>query len=259
MADEYMRQTMPANASAYAAAHYPIFKQWADYLLTVPAGVPFPNALDPQFQNQTDDFTGKIAHSVNLALKGIIGVGAMGQIAAFAGNTCDASFYSGQAQSLISQWVTLSQNGDSSHLLLQYREPANPYSDDTTSEPDTAWSLKYNAWPDKFLGLNLVPDSVDAEEANFHRGLEMANGIALDFRHSYTKADWELWVAGGTDDPTLPQDIIDEVFNYANTTTCATPFPDWYDPLGTFTGFSARPVMGAAYVLLLARHTTQVP
>ena len=85
MAAAYMRYSPKAEAASYAQLHYKILKQWADYLLTIPQGGIYPNALDPQFQNQTDDFTGPIAHSVNLALKGIIGVGAMGQIAAFAG------------------------------------------------------------------------------------------------------------------------------------------------------------------------------
>ena len=81
MADAYMQHVPAQEAAAYANAHYVIFKQWATYLTTIPTGVQFPNALDPQFQNQTDDFTGPIAHSVNLALKGIEAVGAMGQIA----------------------------------------------------------------------------------------------------------------------------------------------------------------------------------
>ena len=62
--------THDADAAAYATPHYRIFKQWADYLVA--------NALDPVMQNQTDDFTGFIAHSANLALKGILAVGAMG-------------------------------------------------------------------------------------------------------------------------------------------------------------------------------------
>ncbi|WP_439098559.1 glutaminase domain-containing protein [Amycolatopsis vastitatis] len=40
-------------------------------------GIAGGNALDPDLQDQTDDFTGFIAHSVNLAFKGIIGIGAM--------------------------------------------------------------------------------------------------------------------------------------------------------------------------------------
>ena len=74
MAGRLPRPVPAAQRAAYATAHYTILKQWADYLVA--------NALDPGLQNQTDDFTGFIAHSANLALKGIIGIGAMGQIAA---------------------------------------------------------------------------------------------------------------------------------------------------------------------------------
>ena len=101
MAAAYMRYTTPENAAAYAKQHYAILHQWAEYLLAVPSGVTYPNALDPQFQNQTDDFLGSIAHSSNLALKGIIAVGAMGQIAGFAGNAADAAHYAAQAKSMI--------------------------------------------------------------------------------------------------------------------------------------------------------------
>ena len=256
MADAYMQHTTRANADAYALAHYPLFHQWAQYLLTVPASVQYPNALDPQYQNQTDDFTGSIAHSVNLALKGIVAVGAMGQIAAYAGQSADAHYFSGQAQSMIHTWVQLSQNSDSSHLLLQYREAANAYSPDTTGEPDTYWSLKYNAYPDKLLGLHLIPSSVLTEEADFDKTQEHPTGIQLDPRtldnppHTFTKADWELWTAAGSNDPKLTQDIIDEVYNYANTTASGVPFADFYDPNSSFHAFAARPVMGGAFAPL---------
>ncbi len=255
MADAYMQHVAPQEAAQYARAHYTLFHQWAQYLMTVPAGVQYPNALDPQFQNQTDDFTGSIAHSVNLALKGIEAVGAMGQIAAAAGRSGDAAYFTQQSKQMIGTWAQLAQNSTSTHLLLQYREPANAYSPDTTSEPDTYWSLKYNSYPDQLLGLHLIPQSILTEEANFYKTQETPNGIRLDPRHTYTKADWEIWTAAGSIDPTLIQNIFDEVYNYANTTTAAAPFPDWYDPTGTFTGFRARPVMGGAFApltLLLA-------
>ena len=256
MADAYMQHTSTANAAVYASTHYPIFHQWATYLTTTPAGVPYPNALDPQFQNQTDDFTGPIAHSVNLSLKGIVAVGAMGQIAAYAGNTKDARLFRNKAESMISTWVQLAQNSTSTHLLLQYREAANPYSPDTTSEPDTYWSLKYNSYPDKLLGLHLIPQGVLTEEANFYKTQEHPTGIQLDPRtldnppHTFTKADWELWTAAGTNDATLAQDIINEVYTYADTTQSGAPFPDYYDPNSAFTAFRARPVMGGAFAPL---------
>ena len=250
MADAYMQHVPKQEATAYANAHYAIFKQWATYLTTIPAGVQYPNALDPQFQNQTDDFTGPIAHSVNLALKGIEAVGAMAQIAAIAGNAQDAHDFKKQSQSMIGTWAQLSQNTARNHLLLQYREPANAYSPDTSSEPDSYYSLKYNAYPDKLLGLNLIPQSILTEEANFYKTQETSNGIPLDPRHTYTKADWELWTAASSNEPTLTQNLIDEVYNYANTSTSATPFPDLYDTISQSTTFSARPVMGGAFAPL---------
>ena len=72
------RDRLRHSARTFATAHYTILKQWADYLVA--------NALDPGFQNQTDDFTGFIAHSANLALKGILALGAMSQMATAAGN-----------------------------------------------------------------------------------------------------------------------------------------------------------------------------
>jgi len=252
MADAYMRYTpVSGRATSYAQEHYAIFKQWANYLLTVPSGVNYPNALDPQYQNQTDDFTGSIAHSVNLSLKGIIAVGAMGQIASFDGNTADAAYYTQQAQTLIRQWMQMAQNSDSTHLLLQYQEAANPYSPDTTGEPDTAWSLKYNAFPDRLLGTNLISPSVLNEEAAFYTTKEEAYGIPLDYRNSYTKTDWELWTAAATDDPALRQDFIDGIYNFANTTPDRVPFTDWYEPAtGRLRGFQARPVIGGVFAPL---------
>jgi hypothetical protein len=253
MADAYIHYSPDkTTANAYASQHYAIFSQWARYLLTIPSGVNYCNALDPQYQNQTDDFTGQIAHSSNLALKAILAVGAMGQIATAAGQSGDALYFSQQAQSLISQWVTLSQNSTSTHLLLQYREAANAYSPDTRGEPDTAWSLKYNAFPDKMLGLNLIPENVLNEEASWYATKEAANGIPLDYRNSYTKIDWELFTAAATDTPSLRQAIIDRAYAYANTTTSAVPLSDWYEPVTAASdGFMARPVVGGLFAPLV--------
>src|SRR5262249_27782512 len=68
---------MPAaQAARYARAHYRVLRQWARYLLS----------QEPSYagtQNQTDDFTGVIANSVNLNLKGIVALGAFSQIAGY--------------------------------------------------------------------------------------------------------------------------------------------------------------------------------
>jgi len=230
MTAAYLRFASKKDAAAYAKTHYKILKQWADYLV--------PNALDPGYQNQTDDFTGFIAHSSNLALKGILGIAAMGQIALAAGNTADASYYQKQASSYISQWATKSQDSSGQHLKLAY-------------DQDGTWSLKYNAFPDKLLGLNLIPAAVLAEEATWYATKENAFGIPLDNRHSYTKADWEMWTAASTDVAPLRQYFIDALYKFANTSGSRVPFTDWYDTISDQqVGFQARPVMGGLFSIL---------
>ena len=476
-----LRYSPKAEAASYAKLHYKILKQWADYLLTVPKGGTRPNALDPQFQNQTDDFTGAIAHSVNLALKGILGVGAMGQIAGFAGNSADASKYAAASRTMIKQWARLSQSATGSHLTMQYIEPDTPQkagwtegivgphallvtgaggaeipkpvldttksytvaawvkmssldgfqtlvgidgahvsgfflqfrgdshkltlsavAQDTASpgdtaiasahdltalntwyhlagvydasaqtlslyvngvlqqtvpythafpvsghtsigrgffnaaptdfahgaiddvrfyqsvlspadilavardggaalptaanpapasavnpitqtpaayypfdagmgttvadasgsgnsgilsrngvDPNDAWSLKYNAFPDKILGLNLIPQSVLKEEAAFYKANLKPFGVPLDIRHDYTKTDWEIWTAASTDDPALRQDFVDGIYKFANTSSFRGAFTDWYDAVsGQRTGFVARPAIGGVFAIL---------
>jgi hypothetical protein len=136
MATAYLERISKSEQTAYATAHYAIFKQWADYLVA--------NALDPNLQNQTDDFTGFIAHSVNLALKGIIGIGAMSHIATAAGRTADAAAYLATARDYIGQWQTKATDSTGKHLKLAY-------------DQDGTWSLKYNGYADAVLGLGLVP------------------------------------------------------------------------------------------------------
>ena len=261
MADAYMQRVSASEAAAYGNAHYALFRQWADYLLTVPAGVTYSNAVDPQFQNQTDDFAGPVAHSVNLALKGISGVAAFGQIAAMAGVTADATSYAAQAQAGIKVWAKLAQNTAGTHLLHTYREAANTYSPDTTGEADSDWSLLYNAYPNNLLGLGLIPKKILTEEAAFFATQEQPLGVPLQPETlsengqptTIAKSDWNLWTGAALGNATLLQDIVDEVYTYADTNQSGNPFPDIYDPTGKnpFNSFEARPVQGGLFAPLL--------
>lgn len=219
------------EAAGFVSAHYPVLRGWAEYLVA--------NALDPDHQNQTDDFTGFIAHSSNLALKGIIGIGAMGLIAEVAGHTADETRYRTTATDYLPQWVTKSQDSSGKHLKLAY-------------DQDGTWSLKYNGYPDRLLGLGLVPDDVAAREAAWY--IEQANafGVELDPRHTYTKADWELWTAGFLVDQTSARDLlVQRVYRFADETVSRVPFTDWYDTnSGERVGFAARPVIGGVFSLL---------
>jgi hypothetical protein len=224
-------QRLPAaDARAFATAHQPILRRWAEYLVA--------NALDPGLQNQTDDFTGFIAHSANLALKGIIGIGAMGVVSESLGNTADAQRYRSVSRSYASQWVSLAQDPTGAHLKLAY-------------DQNGTWSLKYNGFADRLLGLDLVPLGVAAQEAAWYQARAGRFGVLLDPRNNYTKADWELWTAAWlADRPAVRDALVEGVYAFANQTPQRVPLSDWYvvgD--GTQRGFAARPVMGGAFAL----------
>jgi hypothetical protein len=233
MSAALVQRLSTADAAAFAAAHYPILRRWAEYLVG--------NTLDPGFQNQTDDFTGFIAHSANLALKGIIGVGAMSVIARTTGNAADVRRYDSLSRGYISQWVTLAQDPSGAHLKLAYDQPGT-------------WSLKYNGFADRVLGLDLVPVGVAAQEGAWYQSNAGAHGVLLDPRNNYTKADWELWTAAWlSGQPNVRAALIEGVYSFANTTPQRVPFSDWYVVAdATQRGFQARPVAGG-YLALLTR------
>lgn len=247
MAAAYIQQARASDAASYSQTHYKIFKQWADYLNTPNGNNPVRvNALDPLFQNQTDDFTGLIAHSTNLALKAIIALGAMAIIAQSAGNSADQQFYSSTALALMKQWAQLSKDTSQAHLDIAYSEL-----DTALGTGQGTYSLKYNAFPDQLLGLNLLPASVLQEEANWYNQHKNPYGIPLDSRHTYSKADWQLWTAASTNVASLRQFFIDALYHFYNTSSSRVPMTDWYDTnVGTQTGFQARPVVGGFYSVL---------
>ncbi len=223
-------QRIPAaSATAFAQQHYTILKQWADYLVL--------NALDPANQNQTDDFTGPIAHSANLALKGQVAIGAMSVISSIAGSAyaADQASYYSTARSYISQWVTKGEDPSGTYLDLAYGSP-------------TTWSLKYNGFPDKLLGLNLVPTGIKTQEAGWYQSNAGTYGVILDPRHNYTKADWEIFTAAFLSDQPVRDTLIQGVYGFANSTGNRVPFSDWYDVTSAAQqGFQNRPVVGAMF------------
>ncbi|GAA1934523.1 glutaminase domain-containing protein [Kitasatospora viridis] len=233
-----LQQLAATDAAAFAQAHYTILKQWADYLVG--------NALDPGSQLSTDDFASLIVHNANLALKGIIGIGAMGIVAGFAGNTADQAKYAATARGYISQWLTNAQDPNAAHLDLAYGS-AN------------TWGLKYNGFADQLLGLDLVPAGVASQEAAWYQANAGGYGVMLDGK-GYTKADWELWTAAWLRDQGAIRDtLVNGVYAFADTSPQRAPFGDWYDvSSGANRTFEARPVVGGVFSLVAPRTASAV-
>ena len=65
---------------------FELLDQWTQFLIT--------ESLVPESQLSTDDFAGSLANQTNLAIKGIVGIKAMSQIALLTGDHARASNYS---------------------------------------------------------------------------------------------------------------------------------------------------------------------
>lgn len=69
-----------------SSPQYNLLDQWTQFLIT--------DSLIPANQISTDDFAGSLANQTNLAIKGIVGIKAMSQIASLAGKASVSSNYS---------------------------------------------------------------------------------------------------------------------------------------------------------------------
>jgi len=198
-----------ANDTSYLSQHYPKMQEWVGYLIE--------DSLIPANQLSTDDFAGTLANQTNLALKGIIGIGAMAEIAKLTGNTADAQNYSDIATSYISQWQNfgIAQDDSPPHTTLNYG------ANDTHG-------LLYNIWADQELNLQLVPESVYTMQSNFYTAVEEPFGVPLDTRHTYTKGDWELMTAATCSSSTRDM-FLSKLANWINVTPTNRALTDLYD------------------------------
>ncbi|KAF1984206.1 glutaminase GtaA [Aulographum hederae CBS 113979] len=233
MALAYVQHT---GKTDYLKAHYKLLKQWTQFLVS--------DSLIPASQLSTDDFAGHLENQTNLALKGIIGIGAMGQIANLTGNTEDAANYTAISRDYIEKWEDLgiAKNANPPHTTLAYGQ-------------NKTHGLLYNIFSDRQLSLDLVPQSIYDMQSEFYPTVEGRYGVPLDTRHSYTKGDWEMWAAAVSSSSTRDMFIAD-LAKWINETPTNKALSDLYD---TETGdypvdtpqFIARPVVGGVFSLLV--------
>ncbi|KAF8914019.1 DUF1793-domain-containing protein [Gymnopilus junonius] len=201
-----------------------LLDQWTQFLIT--------DSLIPANQISTDDFAGALANQTNLAIKGIVGIKAMSQVAQLVGNPSQSANYSSIANKYVSEWQTLSASSSGKHLTLAYGN-------------SSSWGLSYNLLADKLLKLNLFPTSVYQMQTAWYKTVAEPFGVPLDTRHTYTKSDWEIWTSGIMTDTTVRDLFISSVKKWASDGLSSAPFGDWYETTdGQPEGFRARPVVG---------------
>jgi hypothetical protein len=214
----------------YLKQYSPALQIWVDYLnSTLP---------DPGEQLCTDDFEGPSPHNVNLALKGILGIGSYALLQKYSGNTDAYNTYISLAQGYVKDWMSMANDGN--HYRLQYNLP-------------NTWSIKYNLVWDYILDLNLFPTAVATNELSYYISKANQYGVPLDSRGSLTKVDWMSWAAamGSSDQADA---VFNYLYNFANSSPSRVPLSDYYDTNNNkVIGFKARPVVGGLYAHALLK------
>jgi len=218
--------------TGYLDAHYPILSQWAKFLVE--------ESLIPANQLSTDDFAGTLANQTNLAIKGIIGLKAMSQIAQL---TNHDDTYGEVADRYLEGWKGFGINSQATppHTTLSYGD-------------SNSHGLLYNIYADKLLNLDFIDQSIFDMQSNFYPTVAKEYGVPLDTRHTWTKSDWEMFAAAVASQSTRDM-FISKLAHWVGTTTSDRAMTDLYDSeTGGFPAngpyFVARPVQGGLFALL---------
>jgi hypothetical protein len=213
----------------FAAQYWPVLEKWAAYLKG--------KGFDPENQLCTDDFSGHLAHNVNLSAKAICGLASFARLCELRGDKAQAAEFMKLAQEYASRWVKEADDGD--HFRLALDKPGS-------------WSQKYNTVWDRILGFGLWPAALWRKEMDFYKRTQNAYGLPLDNRQPYTKLDWTLWTATLTQDRADFDALVAPVFCFLNETPNRSPMTDWYQTKDAKkVGFTARPVVGGVFLQTL--------
>ncbi|EIW62037.1 DUF1793-domain-containing protein [Trametes versicolor FP-101664 SS1] len=204
--------TQRTNDTSLVDNYYNLLDKWAQYLVG--------NALQPGNQFDTEDWEGSLTNQTNLAIKGIIGIKAMSEIAAMKGDTAKASSYSSTVSQYVQQWEKLATSTDGTHLTLTYGN-------------DTSWALAYNFYADKLLGTNVFPQSVYNMQTEWYNSHANAYGVPLDSRHTLTSTTWQMFAAGTVTDDAVRDLLVSSVRKYAAAGNTSQPLGDWYDTIAS--------------------------
>jgi hypothetical protein len=236
MAEALAQRMSSASGTSFLARYRMLWSEWANWLL---AQLP-----SPPKQLTADDFLNSLDHAVNLALLGIVGLGAAGKIFARLGDGATASHWTSAAKSLVPKWQTLSIDPSGKHLEL-------------TQGAKGSWGTTYNAYLDRLIGTDLVPSALTATQAAWYS--QQMENYGLPFESSvphWTRVAWQGWTISWLSDFPVARELVDGMARYINETPQRVPFSDTY---WTTTGAQvlvwpvfdrARPVVGGLYALL---------
>ncbi|KAI5196107.1 hypothetical protein AUEXF2481DRAFT_43771 [Aureobasidium subglaciale EXF-2481] len=253
------------QAQRWLDKSYGLWKQWTSYLVEY--------SLEPHNQLSTDDFAGWLALQTNLALKGIVGIRAMSELATVMDKKDDAKHFRNISDTYIKRWEELGISRDGTHAKLAY-------------DWYGSWTTLYSLYADALLCFHpsttngsssqsigdyvgvsggkqepiveppthdFIPNHIYKIQSDWYAAVMQKYGLPLDSRHLYTKSDWEFQAAAVSSRKTRTE-ILNRVSKWLNETVTDRPFTDLYDTEGEggFPGpnFFARPVIGSHFAFL---------
>lgn len=98
------------QAKKWLSRSYKLWNQWSGYLVEY--------SLYPANQLCTDDFAGWLGLMTNLALKGIVGLKAMSELAEIVGEVEDAKYYRNISETYVKEWETQGMSRDGGRAKL---------------------------------------------------------------------------------------------------------------------------------------------
>lgn len=217
----------------FAGKYWPTLVKWAEYLKA--------KGLDPENQLCTDDFTGHLAHNVNLSCKAILALGAFSRLSEMHGDKASAKEYREIAEHYAGQWATMAADGD--HTRLAFDKPGT-------------WSQKYNMVWDNILGLGLFPADLKKREVEHYKKVQQTYGLPLDSRADFTKIDWTHWSAMLTGDKADFETLVAPLHEFLNRSPDRVPMCDWFKTTEPrIINMIARPVVGGLFMPALGNPT----
>ncbi|KAF8883859.1 hypothetical protein BD779DRAFT_1626150 [Infundibulicybe gibba] len=142
--------------------YYTLLKSWANYLAA--------NALNQTALLNSDfSITSDGQNNPNLAIKGIIGIRAMGEISQILGQADDALRFKDQASTMLQEWEN--RTIISSHITSTYGQSGS-------------WGLIYNLFSDRLLKLDFLNQTIYNDQTAFY-AVQIPTGKRVDVDHTY--------------------------------------------------------------------------
>ncbi|KAL9056808.1 MAG: hypothetical protein Q9162_002679 [Coniocarpon cinnabarinum] len=261
------------KAKAWLARSYSLLKQWTTFLID--------NSLRPGNQLSTDDFAGWLPLQSNLALKGMVGIRAMSEIADILGHEEERMYYRNISDVYVEHFMrpNFGMSRDGSHAKLAYdwygswTTLYSLYADAVlcfhpqTDDVSTSTSSHSSNNPNAQIPISVSHDTSNSSHTNFlptdlylnqsaYYSLNLQRyGLPLESRHLYTKSDW-LHQAAAVATSSLRQELIHRHARWINETCTDLPLSDLFDTegrgdFGEGIRFIARPVVGSHWSRLV--------